>query len=110
MPQNETIDGLEVEKYDFVTESKPVFQAQKGLSEEVVRQISAHKEEPQWMLDFRLKALEVYNSKPMPNWGGDLADLEEVLDEIYFYVRPQDQMERSWDDVPDEISTPSRMV
>jgi Fe-S cluster assembly protein SufB len=103
MPQNDTIDALEVEKYDFVTESEPVFRAQKGLSEEVVRQISAHKDEPQWMLDFRLKALEVYESKPMPTWGGDLASLEEVLDEIYFYVRPQDQMERSWDDVPDEI-------
>ena len=105
MPQNETIQdlGLDEYKYDFVTESKPVFRAEKGLSEEVVRQISAHKDEPQWMLDFRLKALEVYESKPMPKWGGDLSDLENVLDEIYFYVRPQDQMERSWDDVPDKI-------
>ncbi|MGY8797864.1 MAG: Fe-S cluster assembly protein SufB [Longimicrobiales bacterium] len=105
MPQNDTIQdlGLDEYKYDFVTESKPVFRAEKGLSEEVVRQISAHKDEPQWMLDFRLKALEVYESKPMPKWGGDLSDLENVLDEIYFYVRPQDQMERSWDDVPDKI-------
>ena len=105
MPQNETIQdlGLDEYKYDFVTEAKPVFRAEKGLSEEVVRQISAHKDEPQWMLDFRLKALEVYESKPMPKWGGDLSDLENVLDEIYFYVRPQDQMERSWDDVPDKI-------
>jgi len=68
-----------------------------------VRQISAHKEEPEWMLEYRLKALDVYNSKPMPKWGGDLSSLEAVLDEIYFYVRPQEQMERSWDDVPDEI-------
>jgi Fe-S cluster assembly protein SufB len=105
MPENDTIKDLDLDeyKYDFVTEGKPVFRAEKGLSEEVVRQISAHKDEPEWMLDFRLKALEVYNSKPMPKWGGDLSDLERVLDEIYFYVRPQDQMERSWDDVPDEI-------
>jgi Fe-S cluster assembly protein SufB len=105
MPQNETIQdlGLDEYKYDFVAETKPVFRAEKGLSETVVRQISAHKEEPEWMLDYRLKALEVYNSKPMPKWGGDLDSLEAVLDEIYFYVRPQDQMERSWDDVPDEI-------
>jgi len=105
MPQNETIQnlGLDEYKYDFVTETKPVFRAEKGLSETVVRQISAHKEEPEWMLDYRLKALEVYNSKPMPKWGGDLDSLEAVLDEIYFYVRPQEQMERSWDDVPDEI-------
>ncbi|HSG28947.1 MAG TPA: Fe-S cluster assembly protein SufB, partial [Candidatus Krumholzibacterium sp.] len=107
MPQNETIQdlGLDEYKYNFVTEGKPVFQAQKGLSEEVVRQISAHKEEPEWMLEFRLKALEVYNSKPMPTWGGDLRGLEEVLDEIYFYVRPQDRMEHSWDDVPENIKT-----
>ena len=103
MPQNQAIEELEVEKYDFVTESEPVFRAQKGLSEEVVRQISEHKEEPEWMLDFRLKALEVYESKPMPKWGGDLSDLDAVLDEIYFYVRPQDRMQHSWDDVPDEI-------
>jgi Fe-S cluster assembly protein SufB len=105
MPQNETIQGLNLDeyKYDFVTAAEPVFRAQKGLSEEVVRQISAHKEEPEWMLEFRLKALEVYESKPMPQWGGDLSGLLEVLDEIYFYVRPQDRMERSWEDVPEEI-------
>ena len=105
MPHNETVAGLGLEeyKYDFVTQDKPVFRAQKGLSEEVVRQISAHKEEPEWMLKFRLKALDVYYSKPMPKWGGDLSNLEDVLDEIYYYVRPQDRMERSWDDVPQEI-------
>lgn len=105
MPENEVISGLNLDeyKYDFVTEGKPVFQTQPGLSAEVVRQISQHKEEPEWMLKFRLKALEIYESKPMPTWGGDLSDLEDVLDEIYFYVRPQDRMEHSWDDVPEEI-------
>jgi Fe-S cluster assembly protein SufB len=103
MPQNETITELELDeyKYDFVTEDKPVFKSRKGLDEEIVRQISAHKEEPAWMLQFRLKALEIFESKPMPKWGGDLDQLD--LDEIYFYVRPQDRMEHSWDDVPDEI-------
>jgi len=105
MPQNETIQdlGLDEYKYDFVTEAEPVYRAEKGLSEKVVREISEYKEEPEWMLDFRLKALEVYESKPMPKWGGDLDSLEEVLDEIYFYVRPQDRMEHSWDDVPEDI-------
>jgi Fe-S cluster assembly protein SufB len=105
MPHNDTVQALDLDeyKYDFVTKGEPVFRAQKGLSEEVVRQISAHKEEPEWMLDYRLKALAVYESKPMPKWGGDLSDLERVLDEIYFYVRPQDRMQHSWDDVPDEI-------
>lgn len=105
MPQNDTIKDLNLDeyKYDFITEGKPKFRAEKGLSEEVVRQISAHKDEPEWMLEYRLKALDIYNKKPMPTWGGDLTTLEETLDEIYFYVRPQDQMERSWDDVPEEI-------
>ncbi len=103
MPDSEAVTslGLDEYKYDFVTDEKPVFKAEKGLSEDIVRQISAHKEEPEWMLDFRLKALEIYYSKPMPEWGGDLSNLN--LDEIYFYLRPQDQMERSWDDVPDSI-------
>lgn len=107
MPQNEVIQGLELDeyKYGFVDEEKHVFRTQPGLSEEVVRQISAQKDEPEWMLEFRLKALRIYESKPMPTWGGDLSGLEQTLDEIYFYVRPQDRMERSWDDVPENIKT-----
>ena len=105
MPQNETIRDLQLDeyKYDFVTDAEPVYRARKGLSEEVVREISAHKEEPEWVLDSRLKALKVYESKPMPTWGGNLSELDQVLDEIYFYVRPQDRMEHSWEDVPEEI-------
>ncbi len=105
MPHNETVAelGLDEYKYDFVTEDKAVFKARPGLSEEIVREISAHKDEPEWMLEFRLKALEIYEAKPMPTWGGDLSTLEATLDEIYFYLKPQDRMERSWDDVPDEI-------
>ena len=105
MPQNETIRDLQLDeyKYDFVTDAEPVYRARKGLSEEVVREISAHKEEPEWMLDSRLKAHKVYESKPMPTWGGNLSELDQVLDEIYFYVRPQDRMEHSWEDVPEEI-------
>ena len=105
MPRNETIQDLQLDeyKYDFVTDAEPVYRARKGLSEEVVREISAYKEEPEWMLNSRLKALQVYESKPMPTWGGNLSELDAVLDEIYFYVRPQDRMEHSWEDVPEEI-------
>lgn len=105
MPQNEVVKdlGLDEYKYHFVDEEKHVFRTQPGLSEEVVRQISAQKEEPEWMLELRLKALEIYFSKPMPRWGGDLSGLEDVLKEIYFYVRPQDRMEHSWEDVPENI-------
>jgi Fe-S cluster assembly protein SufB len=105
MPKNEAIADLNLEeyKYGFRTEYESIFSTQPGLSEEVVRQISAHKGEPEWMLEFRLKALEIYYAKPMPKWGGDLSNLEAVLDEIYYYMKPQERMERSWDDVPQEI-------
>ncbi|HSM05995.1 MAG TPA: Fe-S cluster assembly protein SufB [Longimicrobiales bacterium] len=105
MPQNEVVEGLNLDtyKYDFQDAEAHVFRTRPGLDEEVVRQISAQKDEPEWMLDFRLKALKVYESKPMPKWGGDLSGLEETLNEIYFYVRPQDKMEHSWDDVPAKI-------
>jgi Fe-S cluster assembly protein SufB len=105
MPKHELVESLDLDtyKYDFVDEEKSVFRTKPGLSPQIVRQISEHKHEPEWMLEFRLKALEIYESKPMPKWGGDLSQLEAVLDEIYFYVRPQEQMERSWDDVPDNI-------
>ena len=107
MPEKETLQdlGLDEYKYGFVDEEKHVFRTQPGLSEEVVRQVSAQKNEPEWMLEFRLKGLEIYNSKPMPTWGGDLSDLNRVLDEIYYYVRPQEKMEHSWDDVPEDIKT-----
>lgn len=105
MPENETIAGLGLEeyKYGFVTEDKPVFKARPGLDESIVREISAHKSEPEWMLNFRLKALKIFQAKPMPTWGGDLSTLDATLDEIYYYIKPQEQMERSWDDVPQEI-------
>lgn len=105
MPYNETVAqlGLDEYKYDFITQDRPVYKAPKGLSEEVVRQISAYKEEPAWMLEFRLKALKIYLSKPMPQWGADLSNLEAVLDEIHYYIRPSERMAYSWDDVPPEI-------
>ena len=105
MPSNEVIQGLGLDdyKFGFVTDSKPVFKTRPGLDAEVVRQISARKDEPEWMLKRRLKALRIYEAKPMPQWGGDLSELEETLSRTYFYAKPQEQMERSWDDVPESI-------
>ena len=107
MPESEVVQdiGLDEYKYGFSDDEAHVFRTAPGLDESVVREISKQKEEPEWMLKFRLKALRIYEAKPMPNWGGDLSDLEATLDEIYFYVKPQEQMERSWDDVPDKIKT-----
>ncbi len=105
MPSNEVIHGLGLDdyKFGFVTDSEPVFRTRPGLDADIVRQISARKDEPEWMLRRRLKALGIYESKPMPQWGGDLSELQETLDQTYFYVKPQEQMERSWDDVPQNI-------
>ena len=60
----------EINKYDFRTETEGVFRARKGLDAEIVAQISEMKGEPDWMRDFRLKSLEVFQAKPMPRWGG----------------------------------------
>jgi Fe-S cluster assembly protein SufB len=95
--------GLEEYKYGFQDPDTSVFKAKKGLDDTVVRQISAMKGEPEWMLAFRLKALEHYKQRPMPNWGSDVSNLN--LDDIYYYVKPTDGEEKSWDDVPDTIKT-----
>ena len=64
-----------VNKYDFHTQSDAVFKARKGLDAEIVNQISGLKNEPEWMLEFRLKALKHFESRPMPKWGPDISDL-----------------------------------
>lgn len=90
--------------YDIKDEMQHKFTTGKGLTEEIVRKISEKKNEPQWMLEFRLKALEVYNSKPMPVWGADLSDLD--VNDIVHYLEPDAKvMSDSWDDVPDYIKS-----
>jgi Fe-S cluster assembly protein SufB len=95
------LEGLDRYRYGFSDPDVSVYRAPKGLSREVVEQISAIKGEPAWMLDFRLKALDHFQARPMPNWGPDLSQLH--LDEIYYYVRPAEAEARSWKDVPDTI-------
>ena len=90
----------EVEKYNFRTETAGVFKARKGIDAEIVNQISDIKEEPDWMREFRLRSLEIFESKPMPKWGGDI-DLD--FQDIFYYLKPTDQQGRTWDDVPEEI-------
>jgi Fe-S cluster assembly protein SufB len=77
------------------------FRTPKGLAKSVVQAISAHKNEPKWMLDFRLKALEIFEQKPLPSWGPDLSQLD--LDNLYYYVSPADKKYRTWKDVPKDI-------
>ncbi|NPV84827.1 MAG: Fe-S cluster assembly protein SufB [Anaerolineae bacterium] len=88
-------------RYGFSDPETYVFKSRKGLDREVVEQISAMKAEPAWMLEFRLKALEKFLLRPMPNWGADISQLN--LEDIYYYVKPTEMEGRSWDDVPESI-------
>jgi Fe-S cluster assembly protein SufB len=97
----ELLSGIDEYKYNFIDDAKPVFRTRKGLDEDIVRQISAKKEEPAWMLEFRLKAFKHFQSRPMPTWGGDLSKLD--LNEIYFYSKPAGAESKNWDTVPDDI-------
>lgn len=73
----------------------------KGLSAEVVTAISQRKAEPLWMTEFRLKALAIFEQKPMPTWGADLSEL--TIDDIYYYIKPHTEQQHSWDAVPEDI-------
>ncbi|MGM0436150.1 MAG: Fe-S cluster assembly protein SufB [Bacillota bacterium] len=88
-------------KYGFKTETKSVYDTGKGLTEDIVRDISRIKNEPQWMLDFRLQGYENFKTIPNPKWGPDLSGIK--FDEITYYVKPSEKSETSWDEVPDEI-------
>jgi len=80
-----------------------VFRATKGLNRQIVIEISQKKNEPAWMMDFRLAALEIFEQKPMPQWGADLTDLDP--DDIYYYIKPIAEQHTQWSDVPEKIKT-----
>ena len=87
--------------YDIKNQDDYEFKMQKGLSREIVEEISKRKNEPDWMLEIRLKALEMYEKLELPTWGPDLSELN--MDEIATYVRPKSKMTDNWEDVPEEI-------
>jgi Fe-S cluster assembly protein SufB len=95
------LEGIGDYKYGFRDPETFVFKSRKGLDRDVVEQISHMKGEPQWMLDFRLRALDHFSRRSLPAWGGDLSKLD--LDDIYYYVKPSETEGRSWDDVPGTI-------
>ena len=88
-------------EFGFHDDAEPMVKLPKGLSPDVVNTISDIKEEPGWMRAIRLKALDHFNSRPMPEWGGELGDID--FDNIHYYVRATDRDESSWEDVPDYI-------
>ncbi len=95
------LEGIGEYKYGFNDPDTSVYKSGKGLTRAVVEKISEMKGEPEWMLDFRIRAFEHFLKRPMPTWGGELGKLN--LDEIYFYVKPADMEAKSWDNVPEAI-------
>ena len=100
---SQQVSGIKDEyKYGFRdSDANYSFKAAKGLNREVVEQISEMKNEPRWMREMRLKALEVFWTKPTPQWGGELNDLN--FDDIYYYMKAADRQGKTWDDVPSDI-------
>ena len=87
--------------YDIKDEDNYDYKIKKGLTKEIIEEISKQKNDPEWMRDFRLHALDVYNKLNLPTWGPDLSCLN--MDEIATYVRPRTKLNSSWDDVPEDI-------
>ena len=93
--------SVDYSKYGFHDEATYVHTVPKGLSREIVEEISNVKEEPDWMREFRLRAFEIFMSKSMPTWGADLSEID--FNEFVYYAKPSDRKATSWDDVPDYI-------
>lgn len=103
-PDAGKLTGMQHEKqYDFQMPESYFYKSEKGLNKRVIEKISYFKGEPQWMLDFRLKALEIAEKKGPPKWGPDLSGLN--FDDIYFYIRPNERQgtTNSWDEIPAEV-------
>src|ERR1700743_1957714 len=98
---NDQLEGLGTYKFGWADSAVAGASARRGLSEEVVRDISARKNEPEWMLENRLKGLKYFGRKPMPNWGSDLSGID--FDNIKYFVRSTEKQAESWDDLPADI-------
>jgi Fe-S cluster assembly protein SufB len=95
------LEGIGRYEYGWADSDSAGATARRGLSEEVVRDISAKKDEPEWMLKLRLKALRLFDRKPMPSWGSDLSGIH--FDTIKYFVRSTEKQAASWEDLPEEI-------
>ncbi|MEV8444025.1 Fe-S cluster assembly protein SufB [Actinosynnema sp. NPDC051121] len=101
LTQEETLASIGNYEFGWSDSDVAGASARRGLNEDVVRDISAKKNEPEWMLEFRLKALRLFDRKPMPTWGSDLSGID--FDNIKYFVRSTEKQAATWDDLPDEI-------
>ena len=95
------LDGLDRYKFGWSDSDVAGASARRGLNEDVVRDISAKKNEPEWMLDLRLKGLKLFDRKPMPSWGSDLSGID--FDHIKYFVRSTEKQAANWDELPADI-------
>ena len=95
--------GIDLSKYQlgWSDDEDYVFKPKKGLNEDLVREISWMKGEPNWMRDFRVKSLKQFEKRPMPHWGGDMSEI--YFDDIYYYIKPSEAVVDEWEDVPESI-------
>ncbi len=96
-----TLDLDNYERYGFSMPEHNIVKLPKGLSKQVVEEISRYKSEPEWMLNLRLKGLDYFYKKPLPEWGPDLKVID--FEDIHYYIKPSDRVESNWDAVPKEI-------
>src|ERR1700756_2799778 len=101
LTQDEQIDALGRYSFGWADSDVAGASAQRGLNEAVVRDISAKKSEPEWMLQRRLKAHDIFGKKPMPNWGSDLSGID--FENIKYFVRSTEKQAASWEDLPEDI-------
>ncbi|MCR4739437.1 MAG: Fe-S cluster assembly protein SufB [Lachnospiraceae bacterium] len=95
------VNDIDRSMYDFRYSDEDSFKVKEGLTEDIVLQISEEKHDPDWMRQFRLRSLEIYNKLKVPDWGPDISGLN--IDDIVTYVRPNTEMKASWEEVPDDI-------
>ena len=101
MKEKTYVKDIDRSIYDLIDEEKDAFRLESGLSEEVVKKISEEKNDPDWMRNFRLQSLKVYNEMPVPDWGPSIEGLN--MDNIATYVRPNTKMANDWEHVPEDI-------
>ncbi len=103
LDQQARLNDLGDYKFGFNMPENYAFKSKRGLDRDTVEEISYMKGEPQWMRDFRLRALRTFEKKPMPQWGGNLNDID--LQNIFYYIKPMENQGRTWEDVPADIKT-----
>lgn len=101
MEEKTYVEDIDRSLYDFRNEDRDAYRIQEGLTREIVEQISREKHDPEWMREFRLKSLEIYNNIQVPDWGPSIEGLN--MDNIITYIRPNTTMQGKWEDVPENI-------